>query len=870
MGAGVIYVGFNNSAIGPGSAGNGKLVLGGMAAAANLSAQSLILASNDSSLGSGLYSAIGEVDLGMPGQMFSSIQLTGAGNALVVGDQGHGVFRQAYYFTSLQVSGAVIIGNQMGGNGDMEQTGGADTFSQTLTVSNQSGSVGLYHLDGASSSLKTVGFVLGAMQGSSGQFNMTGGQLTVTDPSNDVIGAAGGGVFTQSSGLSVFTGGLTISRDATSRGSFILGGTGQTQIGGPVVLGQAAGSKGVFNFNVMNGDQATMALLNGMAATFDVGVSGSGMVNIGGGTVWANDAVVSNFDGSVGAVVISGTGAAFRATTLELGNSSIGTGGKFVGGIGTLSIEQNGAASFDSKLQMYDPIVYDLNGNAVSSMGGVFVQSGASLEVGGHAGASSNTLLIDGGGVLAGSGSISSLGVSTVPVSLYGSATTTNYSLTVNLSPGGILEAKGGPLLVEGNFVGTGTAQIDGQSTLEIAGSVAAGVTVDFADGLTAPGTATLILDRPADFHGSISGISVGDSIILKNTNLNNLNAVVSVTIGIAADGTQEIYIQEGQTASEWYSSITINIIGGASLSKDFFQVSNTPDGLGTVLTLTQGNPIDTVVNGPQARSGFGVTGAGVTIGIISDSFASNAQAYQNDLASGALPGSVNILKDQSGSDEGRAMAEIIHAIAPGAAIDFYGPSGQSDMAAGIAALRQAGAQVIVDDLGYPITWTLDGHKYTVGAAEPQGGPLDVAIDNAVGGGAVYVTAGGNDQRTGYPIVYGHSADPLALTVAAMNWLAAPSENYLQTQTEAFSSYGLTPGKPNVTAPDGGPTSLPLANGLSPFFGTSAAAPATAAIAALMLQINPQLAAQPLLLDSLIEQTTTALGRRPILPGRVW
>ena len=70
---------------------------------------------------------------------------------------------------------------------------------------------------------------------------------------------------------------------------------------------------------------------------------------------------------------------------------------------------------------------------------------------------------------------------------------------------------------------------------------------------------------------------------------------------------------------------------------------------------------------------------------------------------------------------------------------------------------------------------------------------------------------------------------------------------YLQQLTEPFSSIGTNSSKPDVTAPDGAPTSflLPPGSTLNPFFGTSAAAPAAAAVAALMMQANPQLEEQP-------------------------
>src|SRR5262249_280015 len=153
------------------------------------------------------------------------------------------------------------------------------------------------------------------------------------------------------------------------------------------------------------------------------------------------------------------------------------------------------------------------------------------------------------------------------------------------------------------------------------------------------------------------------------------------------------------------------------------------------------------------------VTGAGITIGIISTSFNAHGGAA-NDIGDGLLTPNITILNDVASTDEGRAMAQIIHAIAPGAAIDFFsGIAGPGGMAAGITALQNAGGQIIVDDVGF------------VGN-DPVGGPLDQAIDAAVAAGVTYVTAAGNDRppHGANAPIYGHSADPFAFTVAAMNF----------------------------------------------------------------------------------------------------
>jgi Subtilase family len=112
-----------------------------------------------------------------------------------------------------------------------------------------------------------------------------------------------------------------------------------------------------------------------------------------------------------------------------------------------------------------------------------------------------------------------------------------------------------------------------------------------------------------------------------------------------------------------------------------------------------------------QARAQFGVTGKGATVGILSDSFNKLGGAALG-VARGELPGPgnpagyltpVNVLSDSApgSTDEGRAMAEIVHDVAPGAALSFYGPVGFADHAAGIRQLVAAGATVVVDDIGW-------------------------------------------------------------------------------------------------------------------------------------------------------------------------
>jgi hypothetical protein len=157
----------------------------------------------------------------------------------------------------------------------------------------------------------------------------------------------------------------------------------------------------------------------------------------------------------------------------------------------------------------------------------------------------------------------------------------------------------------------------------------------------------------------------------------------------------------------------------------------------------------DTQLKASNARASFGVDGSGVTVGILSDSFDRDATAATHaagDILSGDLPGPgspcgsispVGVRDDSEGegADEGRAMAQIVHDLAPGASIDFATAfSGELAFAANIRGLAAAGAQVIADDVAY--------------FEEPffQDGPIAAAINEVTAAGASYFSAAGNDN----------------------------------------------------------------------------------------------------------------------------
>jgi len=180
------------------------------------------------------------------------------------------------------------------------------------------------------------------------------------------------------------------------------------------------------------------------------------------------------------------------------------------------------------------------------------------------------------------------------------------------------------------------------------------------------------------------------------------------------------------------------------------------------------------VQHSAAVRTSDSVAGSGITVGVLSDRFdcyavyadpANNVPAsgyagyaYNGftataamDISTGDLPATVNVLEEADClsygaplqppfGDEGRAVLQIVHDVAPGASLAFYtaeGPS-EADFANGIGALATAGAKVIADDVGY-----FDEPFY-------QDGIVAQAVDTVEGNGVAYFSAAGNDANASY------------------------------------------------------------------------------------------------------------------------
>jgi uncharacterized FlaG/YvyC family protein len=167
-------------------------------------------------------------------------------------------------------------------------------------------------------------------------------------------------------------------------------------------------------------------------------------------------------------------------------------------------------------------------------------------------------------------------------------------------------------------------------------------------------------------------------------------------------------------------------------------QVKKVADAGGAVTNVGSVDSEGDVAHGANlAREQFGATGKGVKIGVLSDSYNCKGGAQEN-INSGDLPADgVNVLQEDNcnerSTDEGRAMLQIIHDLAPDSTLYFAtaNPTPQA-FADNIRALKAADCDVIVDDVIYP------------NESPFQDDVISQAVSSVVNDQAIYFSAAGN------------------------------------------------------------------------------------------------------------------------------
>jgi hypothetical protein len=199
-------------------------------------------------------------------------------------------------------------------------------------------------------------------------------------------------------------------------------------------------------------------------------------------------------------------------------------------------------------------------------------------------------------------------------------------------------------------------------------------------------------------------------------------------------------------------------------------------------------------------------SGLGVKIGVISDSYdkqpSSEGQSRATaNVGNRDLPGTagignpdfplpVDVLKDYPygvASDEGRAMLQLIHDVAPGAELAFStGVLSPRDFALAIEDLANAGCDVIVDDVTYPF--------------EPffGEGQISEAIREFTSGagseGHAYFTSAGNFANTGYQGVFTASTNSPVTNIEALDNAKAHVFGGSGESEDIFQGISVTPG----------------------------------------------------------------------------
>ncbi|HRH37803.1 MAG TPA: S8 family serine peptidase, partial [Flavobacteriales bacterium] len=293
----------------------------------------------------------------------------------------------------------------------------------------------------------------------------------------------------------------------------------------------------------------------------------------------------------------------------------------------------------------------------------------------------------------------------------------------------------------------------------------------------------------------SLYGVYVGNGSVISNDIFQIIGNAVRVTIRTKpGQHTAAVNLLTGASYGlvQEFNDPTNNIVEGtfpilnllSLYAQSTLLVSARPiySALGNVgLMTSQG---DTALRSFRARGVFGVDGTGIKVGVLSDSYNTKiGNPAADDVQRGDLPGvsnpdhptPVQVLQDYpfgTRSDEGRAMLQIVHDIAPGAQLAFRtGFAGAVDFAKGIRDLKLAGCNVIVDDISY--------------ISEPmfRDGVAAQAVNEVKSQGVTYVSAAGNFGTNSWQGTFSPTAAPAGVTGQAHDFNPGTGTDILQNIT---------------------------------------------------------------------------------------
>jgi hypothetical protein len=183
-------------------------------------------------------------------------------------------------------------------------------------------------------------------------------------------------------------------------------------------------------------------------------------------------------------------------------------------------------------------------------------------------------------------------------------------------------------------------------------------------------------------------------------------------------------------------ASLPLSAVEALAASGDVTSIRTADRALANVGSVTsQGY----VAHAANKVAGLGVTGSGVRVGILSTSATTARVAAL--IASGDLPADTVVVPGQDGfttfganDDEGTAMMEIVHDLAPGAKLFFAtGEGGQANFANNIKTLRNTyNCDIIADDLTY------------LAEGAFQDGTVAAAVNAVTSAGALYFSSAAN------------------------------------------------------------------------------------------------------------------------------